>query len=97
VAISEKERAFVSEQFAKAQKEKRLIEVEVLDPEPLYAVGDDEAIVVVRLQTRQTPPRYDLWAIDRTATPIVGVMVGIQDEYGRNDWRQLGNSPVEGE
>lgn len=96
MAISDKDKLFIREQFAKAQEAKALLALDESEeaPELLYAVEEEEAICAVRVPMKQ-PHCFELWAVDRTSTPLQGVKVGTQNEYGQFHWSQLGNSPVE--
>lgn len=85
MAISDKEKQRVIERFMEAQDDQRLQEVAADGAELVYPVDEEEAIVAVRLESG--PHRFDIWAIDRTSSPVVGVKVGTQNEYGQFNWK----------
>lgn len=99
MAISDKDRLFVIDAFSAALALEALQEVKATDLEPLYVVGHDEKVVAIRIAVdpKKAPNQYTIWAIDRTAKPIVGVQVGTMNEFGQINWQLSGTGQLKEE
>ena len=87
MAVSDQDKHVAVTLYAQAEAAKALVQVATEGAELLYPVDEKEKVGVLRVPFGIN--LFELWAVDRTSKPVVGVKVGFQDAFGRCSWKAI--------